>query len=131
MAEQMTCGQGLAANSVLPTKAGALIEAVAEVLEVHMRALDQSDANSRREYEAYRQLAEAHRLAGRRLTQLGQEMAGFRDLPMGRHNMVAMKAPAVTESFRRFVELEQELLILLQQRIPRDRELLGGMEVGA
>ena len=96
MAEQMTCGQGLADNSVLPTKVGELIAAVAKVLEVHMKALDQSDADSRREYEAYRQLAEAHRQAGRRLIQLGQEMAGYRDL---------------------------------QQRIPRDREMLGGMPV--
>jgi hypothetical protein len=129
MAEQMTCGQGLAENSVLPTQAGELIEAVAEVLEVHMRALDQSDPSSRREYEAYRKLAESHRLAGRRLIQLGQEMAGYRDLPMGRHDMAAMKAPAVAESFRRFVELEQELFVLLHQRIPRDRELLGAMEI--
>ena len=129
MAEQMTCGQGLADNSVLPTKVGELIAAVAKVLEVHMKALDQSDADSRREYEAYRQLAEAHRQAGRRLIQLGQEMAGYRDLPMGRHDLAAMKAPAVAESFRRFYQLEQELLALLQQRIPRDREMLGGMPV--
>jgi hypothetical protein len=127
MAEQMTCGKGLAEHSALPLKTGELIRAVAEVLEVHMRALDQSDPNSRREHAAYQRLAHEHRLAGTQLTQLGHEMAGYRDLPMGRHDMEAMRAPAVRESFKRFVELEEELLLLLQRRISADREMLQGM----
>ena len=131
MAEQMTCGKGLAEHSALPTKAGELIGAVADVLEVHMRALDTSDPNSQREYETYQRLAEAHRTAGRQLSQLGREMAAYRDLPMGRHDMEAMRSPAVGESFIRFVELEQNLLRHLQQRIHRDREMLQGMGVRA
>lgn len=51
--EQPTCGKGLAENSVLPAKLGELISAIAENLEAHMQALDRTDQNSRREYDAY------------------------------------------------------------------------------
>jgi hypothetical protein len=127
MTDQWTCGKGLAANSELPKRTGELITAVADVLELHQRALDLSDPNSRREYDAYRQLANDHRLAGRQLSAIGEAMAGYRDLPMGRHDMEAMNAPAVRQSFERVVGLEKQLLTLLQQRIPQDEQLLKQM----
>ena len=127
MTDQPTCGKGLAAHAVLPAKVGELITAVAEILEVHMQALDLTDEHSRKEYQAYQSLATTHRLAGRQLTTIGEEMAGYRELPMGRHDMEAMGAPRVRESFQRFVELEQELLVVLQQRIAQDQQMLEGM----
>ena len=38
--DQVTCGQGLAANAVIPAKLGELIASMAEILEVHTKALD-------------------------------------------------------------------------------------------
>jgi hypothetical protein len=54
--KQPTCGQGLAWNSILPEKLGALAAALAGVLAAHMQALDLQDVNSKQEYEAYKDL---------------------------------------------------------------------------
>jgi hypothetical protein len=120
MTDPPTCGQGLAEHAVLPAKLGELMAAVAAVLEVHMQALDLTDENARNEYEAYRELVAGHRLAAGQLGTIAKEMAGYRDLPMGRHRMEAMGGPAVRQSFQTFVEREQELLALLQQRVEPD-----------
>jgi hypothetical protein len=52
MDEPSTCGEGLAARSVLPAKFGELLAAQARILEAHVRALDpedvQRDMNSTR-----------------------------------------------------------------------------------
>jgi hypothetical protein len=129
MDDHPTCGKGLAENAVLPTKLGELTASVADILEAHMPALDLTDERSRREYEVYRLLAEGHRQTSLRLEAIGKQMAGYRELPMGRHDEKAMAAPAVVESFQRFVELEQELLTLLQRRIEQDRQMLVSMGV--
>jgi hypothetical protein len=128
MTDHPTCGQGLAAHAVLPAKLGELTAAVAEVLEIHMQALELTDPDSRKEYEAYRELVAAHRLAGGQLANIAKLMAGCRNLPMGRHNMEAMRAPAVLQSYQAFVQREQELLELLQQWLEQDQQMLRGKE---
>ena len=127
MADQPTCGQGLAEHSALPAKLGALTAAVAENLELHMRALDLGDASAVRERDAYRELAQEHRTTAAQLRATAERMAGYRDLPMGRHDPKAMSSPKVREAFAQFVTLEQELLALLQNRIERDRQMLSAM----
>ena len=42
--DRPTCGEGLAANAVLPAKLAELMAAQAEVLKRHTRALDLTDA---------------------------------------------------------------------------------------
>jgi hypothetical protein len=130
MDDHPTCGEGLAENAALPAKLGELSTSVAGILEAHMSALDLTDERSKREYEAYRILADDHRRAGLQLKAIGEQMAGYRDLPMGRHDTRAMASSAVAESFRRFVELELELLALLQGRAEQDRQMLAAMGVG-
>jgi hypothetical protein len=127
MDEQPTCGKGLAANASLPAKLGELTAAVAGVLETHMKALDPTDENSAREHEAYAVLAKEHRETAARLQATAERMAGYRDLPMGRHDMRAMAGPNPRAAFATFVRLEQELLAQLQQRLTRDREMLAQM----
>jgi hypothetical protein len=129
MDDDPTCGKGLAENALLPTKLGELAASMAGIFEAHMPALDLTDERSRREYEVYRHLAENHRQVSLRLEAIGKQMAGYRDLPMGRHNEKAMAAAAVVESFQRFVELEQQLLALLKGRIEQDRQMLVAMGV--
>ncbi len=124
MKDQPTCGKGLAAHSRLPAKLGELTAAVAQVLEVHMKALDLGDSNARTEHEAYLKLAREHRAAAGQLQALAIEMAGYRDLPMGRHNPQAMSGPEPAEAFDRFVRVEEELLELLQSRLEQDRGML-------
>lgn len=124
MEDQPTCGKGLAEHSVLPAKLGELIACVAEILETHMKALDVADDNSRKEHDVYLELAREHRKIATELMATARRMAGFRDLPMGRHDEKAMAGPEALEIFERFVEREHELVGLLQKRLEQDRRML-------
>lgn len=124
METPQTCGRGLAKHSALPAKLAELTGAVAVILELHMKALDLTDGNSRNEFDAYRQLANEHRDIAAQLHTTATEMAGNRDLPMGRHDPNAMAAPAAVDAFERFVKLERELVTLLESRLQQDRQML-------
>jgi hypothetical protein len=126
-AEQPTCGKGLAENSVLPRMLGKLIAAMAENLQVHSRALDLTDHNSRAEFDAYAVLMRELQQTALQLEKTADQMLGYRDLPMGRHDEKAMTHPRVQEVFERFVERKQELLSLLEQTAARDTQLLEMM----
>jgi hypothetical protein len=127
MKNQPSCGQGLAENSALPAKLAPVIGALAENLEVHMKALDPKDENARKEHDAYRTVATELRRVGEELEAIASEMARHRDLPMGRHDEKAMSSPAVRAAFEKFVRAEQELLGMLQARREQDREMLASM----
>jgi hypothetical protein len=122
-----TCGKGLAEQSALPGRLGDLTESVAGILEIHMGALDLQDDNSRKEYETYRELAGDHRSIAAELRETARRMAGYRDLPMGRHDTSVMSSPRAVEAFEKFVKLEQELMALLQERLEADRRMLSEM----
>jgi len=127
--EQQTCGKGLAQNSILPAKLGELIAAMADNLAAHMQALDLTDMNSKQEYEAYESRVRGQRAVSARLSAMAEEMAGYRDLPMGRHDEKAMTHPRVREAFEKFVQQKQELLELLEQTRERDHQLLELMRL--
>jgi hypothetical protein len=127
MDDQPTCGKGFAEHSVLPAKVGELIAATAVILEVHQTALDLSDENARREHEAYLKLAQEHRGAARQLRVLSEHMAGYRDLPIGRHDERALTSQQALAAFVEFVRIEQELLDLLQTAVDRDQKMLANM----
>jgi hypothetical protein len=134
MTGQPTCGEGLAANATLPRKLGELTAAMAQVLEVHMKALDLDDRNARAEHDAYQKLAREHQTVARQLDALSSAMEGYRNLPMGRHDPRAMTAPEPLQAFHRFVRVELELSELLQRRLKQDRAMLqamGGAQLGA
>ena len=125
MDEQPTCGKGLAEHSALPAKLGDLTAAMADTLETHQKMLDLSDEHARTEHDAYVKLTNELRSIAAQLRATAAHMAGYRDLPMGRHDERAMADPRAIETFANFVKLEQELLALLQSAIERDREMLG------
>jgi hypothetical protein len=127
MAEEQTCGKGLAENSVVPKSLGELVAATARVLEVHMKALDLTDDNAKSELEAYRELATAHRRIAAELSSLAERMASYRNLPMARHDMTAMMAPAPRHAFAGLVKQEERLVELLQSRLARDHVMLAQM----
>jgi hypothetical protein len=131
MTQQRTCGEGLAENSSLPQKLGALVSAIAHTLELHMTALDLSDEKSQRELTAYRHLAHQHRAIAAQLESTAAQMAGYRALPMGRHDPSVLMDPRMREAFSRFVIAETELLALLQHRLEPDRRLLESMGTAA
>jgi hypothetical protein len=127
MREPPTCGKGLAEHSALPAKMAEITASVAEILEVHMKALDLTDESSRKEHDVYRELAKQHREIATRLQATARQMAGYRDLPMGRHDEKAMSSPENRETFEEFVNLEEELLVLLEKRVEQDRKMLSEM----
>jgi hypothetical protein len=127
MSDRRTCGHGLAEQSRLPAKLAELTASLAENLEIHLNALDLTDENSRAEHEAWRSLANQHRQIAAQLHAVGEEMAGHRDLPMGRHDETAMSSPEIVEAFERFVEDERELLTLLGRKVDEDEALLAEM----
>jgi hypothetical protein len=127
--EQPTCGKGLAENSVLPAKLGELVAALAENLRVHMKALDLKDQDSRREYDAYEKLVEEYQQIAVQLRGTADQMAEYRDLPMGRHDEKAMTHPRVKDAFEKFVKHKREPMALLEQTGERDDRLLEAMRV--
>ncbi len=122
-----TCGKGLAEHSALPAKLADLVAALALNLEVHQRTLDLSDENSRREYDAYVKLAREHRDISARLADVARHMAGYRDLPMGKHDERALAGPQVLEAFASFARVERELLELLEAALRRDETMLAAI----
>ncbi len=130
MDESPTCGKGLAERSLIPAKLGELIAAVADTLELHMKALDLTDENSRKELDAYAKLAREHHTTATQLTLTAGEMAGYRTLPMGRHDMEAMTDPKAFATFERLVQIERELMAILHARLEEDEAMLGGMRAG-
>lgn len=123
--EEWTCGRGLAANSVLPEKMGALTEQLANVLENHLRALPTAEAGNQPEIGAYQRLVREHRAIAGELAAAAEAMEGYRTLPMGPHDHAAMAEPEAREVFEAFVRAEDELLALLKQRSEEHHAMLG------
>jgi hypothetical protein len=126
--DEPTCGKGLAEHSALPRLMGELTAATATVLEQHTRALDLDDSIARQERDAYAALVSEFRDVSRRLTAVAKRMAGYRDLPMGRHDMRTMMDRDNVAAFQRYVRVEEELLGLLRSRLDVDHGMLAAME---
>jgi hypothetical protein len=109
MEDQPTCGQGLAASAALPAGVGELMAAMAGVLDVHQRALDLTDERARPEHHAYVTLVLELRAIAAQLSAAAERIAGYEDLPMGRHDEAAMAAPEAIFAFDRFVKAEGAL----------------------
>ncbi len=122
-----TCGKGLAEHSVLPARMAEVLTALADNLATHMTALDLTDANARKEYDAYNRLERSYRSIGSRLQTTAQQMAGYRDLPMGRHDEKAMSDLKILATFERYVKLEEELVAVSQESLRKDRQWLGNI----
>lgn len=125
MKAEPTCGTGLAEHSIFPAKLAAVAEAMAAVLEVHQKALDQADARSREELEAYQRVASSLREGARHLAATAGQMEAGRTIPMGRHHAEAMSNREARGAFADFVRLERELLALLRDWVERDQRMLA------
>ena len=125
MKEQQTCGKGLAEHAILPAKLSELIASTARNLELHMETLDLTDPNSRREYEAYQKLVKEHQEISTRLRRTAREMEGYRDLPMGKHDQKKLSNPLVIDAYKRYTNLEQEVLTVLNKQLRQDQEMIA------
>jgi transposase len=125
MGDEQTCGKGLAEHSALPAKLAELIGSVADNLEIHMKALDLSDANAMKERDAYESLTRQHRQIASLLRATAAEMAGYRDLPMGRHDETAMSSPQLIDAFEALVSTRRETVELLQAMLKQEETMLA------
>jgi hypothetical protein len=127
VAEQQTCGKGLADNAVVPGALARVAGGLAGNLEVHMRALDRDDPAAAREHDVYERVARSLRAAAADLQAAASEMAAARELPMGRHDMAAMASRDVLDAFERYVGSEDELRDLLEGRRAAMTQMLAAM----
>jgi hypothetical protein len=127
MEEPSTCGEGLASRAVVPEMLGELLHAQARIMEAHMRALDPSDSDARKEIDAYAALVTAHRDVADRLSGIAVQMADYRNLPVAAHDEAAMSDTVAHKAFENFVRLEQELAGLLQEYWREDQHMLQQM----
>src|SRR5687768_11349934 len=84
---EVTCGQGLAANAAMPETVRALMAAMADLLENHARSLDAADPNGRQERDAYARLFRELRSIASNLQALSAAMGSYRDLPAAPHDV--------------------------------------------
>jgi hypothetical protein len=110
---------------VLPARLSALTAAMAEVLDLHQQALDLTDANARAEHLAYLQLASDYRALALRLRSTADRMIGYRDLPMARHDMEKLLAPANRDALAGLVRCELDLAALLEKWAEEDEAMLA------
>lgn len=123
-----SCGQGLAEHAAIPAKLAELLDSLAENLEAHLPSLDLGDPNARAERDAYVRLAQQHRQIAAQLQATAREMAGYRTLPMGRHDPQTVAAPQVIKAFERYVRIEKELGDLFRSSVEQDEDMLAGMD---
>jgi hypothetical protein len=131
MIEERTCGKGLAERAGLPEKLAALTQAMAEVLAFHQGSLDLTDETARKELQAYVRLGAEYRMITSLLNGAAGAMAGYRDLPMGRHDVRKLASFENAEIFGRFVRAERDLSDFLQGAIERDETMLEQMRDAA
>jgi hypothetical protein len=127
MAEQPTCGQGVAEYAALPEKLAALFEAMADTLAHHRKALDLDDPAAREEDADFAKLIDEQRELVTRLRSVEARMSGYKNLPMGRHDESIMGGPLTLKTFAEYVEREAELVRLLQEQLARDQARLESM----
>jgi hypothetical protein len=127
VADEQTCGKGLADNAVVPGALAGVAGRLAGNLELHMRALDRDDPAAAREHEVYERVARGLRSAAADLEAAATDMAGARELPMGRHDMAAITSPDVLDAFERYVASEDELRALLDARREAMTRMLEAM----
>jgi hypothetical protein len=124
MADQPTCGQGLAAHAAIPAKLADLVDATAANLEAHLKSLDSSDPATAEEHRVYERLATQQRRIAEQLRALSDEMSAARDMPMGRHDPEALASPEAVDAFRALIAVEDDVLAVLGRYVEQHRAML-------
>lgn len=123
--DEPTCGRGLAASAVVPSRLAAVAAGIAQNLEAHVHVLDPDDPAAVQEKEVYERVLHNLRRAVLDLHAAADEMAGAVDLPMGGHDMDAMAGPDVVGAFEGLVAAEDDLRELLTERRADNEEMLA------
>jgi hypothetical protein len=125
MAEEPTCGQGLAQHADLPLIIGELMGSVADNLSAHLPGLVSSDEDSQHEKRVYEHLVTRHREAAAMLHAIGAEMADHREMPMGEHDLQALSAGQVVDALEGMIRVESQLIARVQQQLTEHQAILA------
>jgi hypothetical protein len=126
--DQHTCGKGVAANAVLPERIAALLHAMADIFENHIRALNPNEGNAKREIDAYRRLMRDYRAAAAPVSALADAMRGYRDLPLAEHAIAVLMDSQSVDAMDTLVHAQEALLTLLRERAAEFRGMLEAMK---
>jgi hypothetical protein len=107
-AAERSCGKGLADGADVPTALAALINAMADVLQEHTRALEAVDIRARRELQCYRAVIVEQRKAASQLDATAALMRSHRDLAPAPHNEEVMRSEAAAKAFQRYQAAAEE-----------------------
>lgn len=118
-------GKVPADHSVLPARLGALMASVAEIIELHMKALDLKNKKARKEYKSYARLAKEHRDISLSLQGIAGELERFRKMAQGKANADALSDANILAAFEKFMKAEKKLIGLLQKRMHRNLKTLS------
>jgi hypothetical protein len=131
MEKPHSCGEGLAYHSAVPAKLSDLMASLAANLEQHAGALLDDDEAARTEHVAYTNLVARAKDVAVALRSLADQMSGYRDLPMGGHDIAKMSSPAALGAFERHVEVTRDLIGLLQMNNAGNEQMLAMMKGNA
>ena len=125
MVDEPTCGTGMAANAILPTRMAEVLAAMADVLTRHTESLDPDEPAAAAEKDAWLAIAaEQRRIAGH-LTATADRMAATKDLPLADHDMSALTSTEARSAFAHFVTAQERLSDLLTEQLVQYRAMLA------
>jgi hypothetical protein len=124
MADEPTCGQGLAQHAELPRLMSDVMIAMADNLSAHVPGLVSGDERSENERRVYEQLVAKHREAAEMLQAIGTQMAQCHDMPMGHHDVDAMSPRDMTSALGAMVDAEGRLVARVRELLTDHRSML-------
>jgi hypothetical protein len=125
--QKMSCGQGVAANAVLPEKVGVLMGSMAALLQNHTRSLDAADSNTKQERDAYHRLIKELGAVASSSQALAAAMRSYRDLPNATHDVRVLADQKSRDVFASFIRAEEDVHALLQTTVAEHRAMLNAM----
>ena len=127
MAEEPTCGQGLAEHALTPQLIAALMNAVADNLITHLPMLVAGDEDTQHERRIYEHLSRRHREAAAMLQAIATEMVKLQDMRMGQHDLEAMSRDDMTKALESLIRAEGQLVTRLELQLAEHRAMADAM----
>jgi uncharacterized protein YndB with AHSA1/START domain len=127
VAEEPTCGIGIAQHAAIPARIAVMFEGLAETLALHRTMLVLDDPNARKEDEVYRELSASWTRIADLVKSAAAMMSAQRDLPMGAHDQ-SKWGDGHLRAFENFVTGQSQLLSRLRVAADRDERMLASMK---
>lgn len=125
MADENTCGTGMAANAILPTRMAGVAAAMADVLTRHTDSLDPDEPAGEAERDAWLAIAAEHRRIASHLSAAADQMEAQNALPLASHDMSVLTSGDAVSAFEHFVHAQEQLSELLTEQLVEYRAMLA------